>query len=89
MILRAKMPVLYQSRQYGTGDTLPVTNTALVNAWLESGAAEWADEDTTEPKKAVKARPVTAEPGLAGKSSDGDPEALVGKVPKRTRSKKK
>lgn len=86
MILTAKLPVLYASRQYRPGDTLPVTNAMLVDAWLESGAAQWVDEDTPI-KKALKAKPATAEAGLPGKSSDGDPEALVGKVPKRGRRK--
>ena len=86
MILKAKLPVLYASRQYRPGDTLPVTNAMLVDAWLESGAAQWVDEDTPI-KKAPKAKPATAEAGLPGKSSDGDPEALVGKVPKRGRRK--
>lgn len=87
MILTAKLPVLYASRQYRPGDTLPVTNARLVDAWLESGAAQWAD-DEDKPRKAPKAKQATAEAGLPGKSSDGDPEALVGKVPKRGRARK-
>lgn len=92
MILTAKLPVLYASRQYRPGDNLPVTNAMLVDAWLESGAAQWADNEDKPTKKAPKAAPVTAEVGLPGKSSDGDSEALVGKVPKtpqRRRSVKK
>ena len=88
MILKAKLPVLYASRQYRPGDTLPVTNAMLVDAWLESGAAQWADDEDKPIKKAPKAKPATAEAGLPGKSSDGDPEALVGKVPKRGRARK-
>ena len=86
MILKAKLPVLYASRQYRPGDTLPVTNALLVDAWLESGAAQWVD-DEDKPRKAPKAKPAAAEAGLPGRSSDGDPEALVGKVPKRGRRK--
>lgn len=86
--LRAKLPVLYASRQYGIGDALPGTDSRLVDAWLESGAAEWVDdEDDTPTQKPPKAKPVTAEPGMPGKSSDGDPDALVGKVPKRGKKK--
>lgn len=88
MILTAKLPVLYASRQYRPGDTLPVTNARLVDAWLESGAAQWADDEDKPIKKAPKAKPATAEAGLPGKSSDGDPEALVGKVPRRGRARK-
>ena len=86
MILKAKLPVLYASRQYRPGDTLPVTNALLVDAWLESGAAQWVD-DEDKPRKAPTAKPAAAEAGLPGRSSDGDPEALVGKVPKRGRRK--
>ena len=87
--LIAKLPVLYASMQYRRGDVLPATRQALVDAWLESGAAAWVDEDAPAKAPAPKAEPVTAEPGLAGASSDGDPQALVGKAPKRTRGKKK
>ena len=83
MTLRAKLPILYASRQYRVGDVLPAGNDSLVSAWLESGAAFWEEVEAHEP--APKARLVTAEPGLPGKASDGDPDALVGK---RTRKKK-
>lgn len=84
------MPILHCSKQYRVGDALPAGNEALVDAWIESGAAFWDEVDVHE--KAPKAKAVVAEPGLSGKSSDGDPEALIGKVPKtpqRKRSTKK
>lgn len=84
-LLRAKLPILYASKQYRVGDALPAGNEALVTAWLESGAAYWDEVESHE--KAPKATLETAEPGLPGKSSDGDPEALVGKAPKRGRKK--
>ena len=90
MTLRAKLPILHHSNQYRVGDALPAGDSALVNAWLESGAAFWDEVDVHD--KAPKAKMMTAEAGLPGKSSDGDPEALVGKVPKtpqRRRSVKK
>jgi len=80
MTLRAKAPVLYASRQYRVGDALPGTDEKLVEAWLESGVAFWDEVDVHEP--APKARPISP-PGKPGKSSDGDPDALVGKVPER------
>lgn len=86
MTLRARLPILYQSRQYRVGDALPANNERLVAAWLESGAAVWLDDEAVT--VAPKAKAVTAEAGLPGKSSDGDPEALVGKVPKRGRARK-
>ena len=86
MSLIAKLPILYSSRQYSGGDILPATNPVMVDAWIESGAAEY--KDTVDPEPAPKAKPVAAEPGLPGKSSDGDPEALVGKVSKRGRARK-
>ena len=87
--LIAKLPVLYASTQYRRGDALPTTKQALVDAWLKSGAAAWAEEDAPAKEPKPKATPVTAEPGLGGSSTDGDPEALVGKAPKRGRSRKK
>ena len=90
MSLRAKLPILYMSRQYRIGDILPANNERMVQAWVNSGAAFW---DTVESqKKAPKATLATAEPGLPGRSSNGDPEALVGKVsktPQRKRTTKK
>jgi len=81
--LRAKLPILHSSKQYRVGDALPAGNEALVSAWLESGAAYW--DEVESHKKAPKATLATAEPGLPGRSSDGDPEALVGKKPVRKR----
>ena len=81
MTLTARLPVLYLSRQYRPGDELPATDSALVEAWLDSGAAYWADDEDTQ--TAPKAKAAAAEAGVPGKSSDGDPDALVGKVPPR------
>lgn len=86
MTLRAKIPILYKSRQYRIGETLPATDDRMVKAWIKAGSAFWDEVDV--PEKAPKAQPVTAEAGLPGKSSDGDPEALVGKVPKRAPRKR-
>ena len=86
MILTARLPVLYRSTQYEPGDALPADNAALVEAWLESGAAVWLDDEAVA--EAPKAKAVVAQPGLAGKSSDGDPEALVGRVPERPERKR-
>ena len=90
MTLTARFPVLYRSVQYEAGDPLPADNSAMVEAWLETGAAFWLDNEAV--KEAPKAKPATAQAGLPGKSSDGDPEALVGRVPdkpERKRSRKK
>ncbi len=95
MTLKATRPVLYRSTQYRTGDALPADNEQMVAAWLEYGSAVWAEEDETETATAApKGKLVTAMPGQPGLSSDGDPNALVGKVPeeparKRTRKKTK
>lgn len=78
MTLTAMLPVLYRSTQYEPGDTLPADDAALVAAWLEAGSARWL-EDENEAQPAPKAKLVCAEPGKPGKSSDGDPAALVGK----------
>ena len=86
MSLRAKLPILYKSKQYRVGDTLPATDDRMIAAWIKSGAAFWDEVDVHE--KEHKAQAVTAEAALPGKSSDGDPEALVGKVPKRAPRKR-
>lgn len=83
MKLRASRPVLIGCTQYGAGDQLPVTNEALVGAWLEAGSAVWVDDEEKTAEPAPKAVPV-ALAGLPGKSSDGDPDTLIGKVPQRT-----
>lgn len=90
MTLRARLPVLYRSTQYRPGDVLPADDDAMVAAWLETRAAVWLDDEAVT--AAPKAKPAAAQAGLTGKSSDGDPEALVGRVsdrPERKRSRKK
>ena len=82
MKLRAARPILYRSTQYGVGDVLPADNQAMVEAWLSAGSAAWGEDEEAPAPKAPKARLATAEPGLSGRSSDGDPEALVGRIPK-------
>lgn len=86
MTLRATRPVLYRSRQYRTGDVLPGDDAAMVEAWIEVGSAAWIDdEETTKPPKAKR---MAAQPGRTGLSSDGDPEALVGRVPDKPERKR-
>lgn len=87
--LVATYPILYHSHQYAVGDTLPVNDTAMVEAWIEAGTAVWSDGE--EKSTAAKAVPKTAEPGLSGKAagSETDGDDLVGKVPKTPARKKK
>ena len=88
--LEAMMPILLASTQYQPGDTLPATNTALVEAWIETGAAAWVEEKTN--KKPPKARPAVAQPGLPGKATGGETGEdvqLVGRIPKTKTRKKK
>jgi len=82
MILTAMRSVLYRSVQYEAGDALPADNPMMTEAWIKAGSAVWTDEDgkTETPKKARRA---TAPPGTNGFSSDGDPEARVGRIPER------
>lgn len=80
MKLIATYPILYQSTQYEVGQSLPANDQSMVQAWLDAGTAKWQQEETTP---AAKAKPVTAEPGLAGQSANGETaDSLVGKVPK-------
>lgn len=88
--LKAVRPVLYLAHQYGIGDTLPVADGSMVNAWLEAGSAVWTEDEAQAP--APKAKAVTAPSGMPGISSDGDTEALTGKItpkPERETDKRK
>ena len=69
------------SHLFGIGDELPTTDSDLVQAWVEAGSAVWQDDDYTPPTH-VKAKLMTAEPGLPGKAVGGDSSGddLVGKV---------
>jgi len=88
-MLKAKLPVLYRSKQYRAGDILPADDAAMVEAWLEAGSAAWVDDEEPAPEKPAKAKPASATAGMPGLSSDGDPDALIGRVPARGRGKKK
>lgn len=87
--LRAVIPVLYLCRRYEPGDILPTSDAGMVAAWVEAGSARWDDGEGGTPASAPKAIPITAEPGRPGKSSDGDPEALAGKPPRRSSKRSK
>ncbi len=86
MTLKAMRPVLFRSTQYEAGDTLPADDGATVEAWIDAGSAKWIEDEDDAPA-APKAKRKTAPAGLAGKSSDGDPEALVGKLPEKPKRK--
>lgn len=78
MKLIAIYPILYRSHQYEIGEELPADDSEMVQAWLDAKPAIWQD-DTSQ----VKAKPVTAQAGLAGQSPNGETgENLVGRVPK-------
>ena len=90
-MLKSTRPVLYRSKQYNTGDALPADDMAMVEAWLEAGSAVFVSDEEIETEK-PKAKPASAMAGLPGLSSDGDPDALIGRVPARpvrSRGKKK
>lgn len=79
MKLVATYPILYRSWQYGIGDSLPADDAEMVQAWLDAKTAVWQEEET--PKG--KAKPVTAQAGLAGQSPNGETaDNVVGRVPK-------
>lgn len=84
--LIALRPILFGCRQYEVGDTLPTDDKALVIAWVAAGSAAWesepdeADKTSTKKRKA-KAKMATAQPGLPGKATDAEGDALVGRVP--------
>ena len=79
MKLVATYPILYRSRQYGIGDSLPADDAEMVQAWLDAKTAVWQEEETQK----GKAKPVTAQAGLAGQSPNGETDDnVVGRVPK-------
>lgn len=43
--LIAKRPILYGSRMYEAGDTLPTNDERMVNAWLAAESAEFIDTE--------------------------------------------
>lgn len=78
MKLIAIYPILYRSHQYEVGEELPADDPEMVQAWLDAKTAVWQEDQTK-----AKARPVTAEAGLAGQSPNGEAdENLVGRIPK-------
>lgn len=44
--LIAKRAILYGSRMYDPGDTLPANDERMVNAWLKAKSAEFIDTET-------------------------------------------
>lgn len=81
-VLRALQWLLVKNRLYKKGDRI-LTDPETANALIEAGSAI-PYEDPPLSARAVRA---TAEAGLPGMSSDGDPNALVGKLTKHSRRK--
>ena len=78
--LKAVGFILFRSIIYGPGDILPADDETMSEAWVKYGTAKWIDD--TEEKAAVsKAKPVTAQPGLAGDANPKSDEDLVGCIP--------
>lgn len=79
MKLIAIHPILYHSTQYQPGQSLPVNNPGMVQAWLSAGTAIWQDEEIP---KSVKAVPASAKAGISGLTAHAETEEnLVGKIP--------
>lgn len=78
--LRGLMNLLINNRRYRAGDLIEL-DAEHAQRLIDAGSA--IPYEVTPPR--ARARPLTAEPGLPGLSSDGDPDALVGKAPKRRR----
>ncbi len=79
--LIALRPVLYLTHQYSAGDSLPVNNPDMVNAWLKAGSAKWKEKKRASLPKSQKAVLVTAQPGQEGITSDGINGSLAGMIP--------
>lgn len=55
--LIAKRPILFDGRQFNTGDQLPCYDARMVEAWLKYQSAEWvgkAEKPDEKPEKAEK-----------------------------------
>lgn len=101
--LIAKRPILHLAKLYHVGDELPTSDPVMLDAWLDAGSAEWQKDPAEVEEVPVdkqqenletivtdkKANPQTAEPGLPGESGSGEPDELVGKVPKTPERKTK
>nr|UWG22171.1 MAG: hypothetical protein [Bacteriophage sp.] len=100
--LIANTQILYMDKVYGIGDELPTSDPVMLQAWLDAESAEWHAEKQKKkvviPSKpeppapetiitGAKVQPMTAEPGMPGESMTGDPEELIGKIPKTGRRK--
>lgn len=80
--LIAKRPILFLAHQYNAGDALPVSDSSMVQAWINAGSAQWENEiEKAEYPSALKARRVTAVPGITGISTTGNKEDLAGQIP--------
>lgn len=55
MALIAQRPILFDGRQYNSGDILPNTDTAMVEAWLKYGSAKRIGESEKEEPAIEKA----------------------------------
>lgn len=100
--LIAKTQILYMDKVYGIGDELPASDPVMPQAWLDAGSAEWHAEkkkkkaakptapEPSAPETIItdaKAQPMTAETGMTGESVTGNPDELIGKIPKAGRRK--
>lgn len=77
--LFARMALIVEGRRYMPGERI-IASPETEKALLEAGSAFFMQE---LPRHRPRARAVTAEPGLPGLASDGDPDALVGKLTRR------
>ena len=77
-MLKALRPVLYLAHQYSVGESLPVNDPEMVDIWIEAGTAVWEEDAEAAAPKAI---PASALDGMPGESSDGDADALIGRVP--------
>ena len=65
--LVATYPILHRSYQYEIGESLPLDDQEMVDAWLKCGSAKWVGEAKAEPTK-------DAEPEVKANDTDNDTE---------------
>lgn len=88
MELIATTNILYRNKQYHKGDVLPL-DTEMQEAWIACESAVFKEKDNVKTIP-VKARRVTAQPGLAGTAVNSETDVdLVGRVPETERRRRK
>lgn len=73
--LVATYPILHRSYQYEIGESLPLDDQEMVEAWLKCGSAKWVGEAKAEPTKDAEPEVKVNDTEPEAKANDTEPEA--------------